>query len=291
MHLADGLLSRRETFNQAFLNHIKQTYTEDSRLHKACRYALEGEGKRIRPLLALLIAELVGGSKTSGLSAAIAVEMIHTYSLVHDDLPAMDNDSLRRGRKTTHIEFDEATALLVGDALLSDSFSLIGHDAQIGAEAKVNMITLLSAAIGSSGMVLGQSLDMDWTGKSGYSKDTLDRIHSLKTGRLIATACELGAIAGGAEADTAARFGRFGEKLGLAFQVIDDLLDASGNHGKTSGKDLDQNKLTYLKILSPKEAKGCADALTEQAFSILEGFGSEAYLLRELCNYLLSRDY
>lgn len=291
MHLADGLLSRRDTFNQAFSNHISQTYTEDSRLHKACRYALEGEGKRIRPLLALLIADLVGGNDNIGMSAAIAIEMIHTYSLVHDDLPTMDNDSLRRGRKTTHVVFDEPTALLVGDALLSDSFALISSDANIGAEAKVKMITELSAAIGSKGMVLGQSLDMDWTGKSGYTKDILDRIHSLKTGRLIATACELGALAGRADDMTTKRFSIFGAKLGLAFQVIDDLLDEKGNHGKTSGKDLEQNKLTYLKILSAEDAKACADDLTEEAYAILEDFGSEADLLRHLCTYLLKRDY
>jgi geranylgeranyl pyrophosphate synthase len=264
-------------------------YGESTRLHEACRYALSGQGKRIRPLLAMAAAEAVGSVRDKALPAAIALEFVHTYSLVHDDLPCMDDDDLRRGRATTHKVFDEATALLVGDALLTDSFQILLQARHLSANAQVELVRTLSEAAGGRGMVYGQDLDMHWTGRSGFTAQDLDAIHANKTGALIAAACAMGAISGEGSAEDVERLKAFGSRLGLAFQIIDDLLDNSTATGKSQGKDADSGKLTYLTIMSRDEANARAERLTNEALQDLLPFGDKGKFLNLLAVQLLQR--
>jgi geranylgeranyl pyrophosphate synthase len=280
-----------ERFEAEWLHVQDRLYPATTRLHAACRYALAGQGKRIRPLLAMAAAEAVGSEWQNALSAAMALEFVHTYSLVHDDLPCMDDDDLRRGRATTHKVFDEATALLVGDALLTDSFQMVLHSTHLPAAVQVKLVQTLSEAAGGRGMVYGQDLDMHWTGRAGFTAQDLDAIHHYKTGALIAAACALGALAGGAGDEAAARLKAFGFKLGLAFQIVDDLLDNSAATGKSQGKDAESGKLTYLSLMSREEAKERATRLTDEAMRDLIPFGDKGAALRLLAEKLLERNY
>lgn len=272
-------------------------YSESIDLHAACRYALTGEGKHIRPLLTLLTADMCGGDQKQALSAAVAIEMVHTYSLIHDDLPCMDDDDVRRGRPTVHKVYGDATALLAGDALLTDAFRVISHPQQWPdvfpsfpqAESRLAQITILAQAAGGRGMVLGQALDMHWTARTGASKQDLDGIHQHKTGCLIAAACSMGAHAASASSKQVEQMGKFGEKLGLAFQICDDLLDEMEGTGKSLGKDTHQGKLTYLRFMSREEAASAAAQLTREAEEILHSFGSRSAPLATLTATLLQR--
>ncbi|WP_176736855.1 polyprenyl synthetase family protein [Oligoflexus tunisiensis] len=278
-----------QRFEAAWRDVQDRLYNEPTRLHAACRYALAGQGKRIRPLLAMAAAEAVGSAWDKALPAAMALEFVHTYSLVHDDLPCMDDDDMRRGRATTHKVFDEATALLVGDALLTDSFQILLQSTHLTAAAQVELVRALSEAAGGRGMVYGQDLDMHWTGRSGFTAQDLDAIHSNKTGALIAAACAMGAIAGEASADGVERLRIFGSRLGLAFQIIDDLLDNSAATGKSQGKDAHSGKLTYLTIMSHAEASARAERLTTEALQDLLPFGEKGKALHGLAVQLLQR--
>jgi geranylgeranyl pyrophosphate synthase len=278
-----------ERFEAEWLAVQDRLYPESTRLHAACRYALAGQGKRIRPLLAMAAAEAVGSDWSSALPAAIALEFIHNYSLVHDDLPCMDDDDLRRGRATTHKVFDEATALLVGDALLTDSFQIILESPQLPATTLVELVRTLSEAAGGRGMVYGQDLDMHWTGRNGFTAADLDAIHMNKTGALIAASCALGGLAGGASMGSVQQLKSFGSKLGLAFQIIDDLLDNSSATGKSQGKDAESGKLTYLSLMSRDEASARAERLTEEALQELRTFGEQGTALRAIAVQLLQR--
>jgi geranylgeranyl pyrophosphate synthase len=280
-----------ERFEAEWLHVQDRLYPESTRLHAACRYALAGQGKRIRPLLAMAAAEAVGSDWQNALPAAMALEFVHTYSLVHDDLPCMDDDDLRRGRATTHKVFDEATALLVGDALLTDSCQVILQSTHLPAPAQVQLVQTLSEAAGGRGMVYGQDLDMHWTGRPGFAAQDLDAIHHNKTGALIAAACALGALAGGAGTEAVARLKAFGFKLGLAFQIVDDLLDNSTATGKSQGKDAESGKLTYLSLMSREEAKERAKGLTDEAMKDLLPFADKGAALRLLAGKLLERNY
>lgn len=237
-----------------------------SRVEKAVEYALLGEGKRIRPLLTLMTCEAAGGDHKNAMGASLAIEMIHTYSLVHDDLPAMDDDSLRRGRPTVHVKFDEATAVLAGDALLTDAFHVLtAYPCSLGDSARLEQIAFLSRAAGSSGMVLGQSLDMEATGKDlGLSH--VEHIHILKTGALLGACFALGALAANVSKTEAETLFRAGTEIGLAYQILDDLLDCDTENGKTPGKDADSGKSTYSS-LGYKKALAIAAEITEQAKS------------------------
>lgn len=244
----------RDTFEKAFHEHVDEFYRGDEKLQEACRYALEGQGKRIRPLLLLLSYQLFSQEWKRALPSAIAVEMVHTYSLVHDDLPLMDDDDLRRGRPTVHKKFDEATALLVGDALLSDAFAILAHT-HAHSGIIVAMLRELSSAIGGRGMVLGQSLDLFWTAKAGYSYEDLLSIHQNKTGKLFAASCALGALAAGADGKDVSALREFGLELGLVFQILDDLLDEQEGTGKSAGKDRESGKLTFLTLMDRVSAQ------------------------------------
>ena len=226
-------------FESNFRLFIEKHYPEGSSLlNNAISYALRGEGKRVRPLLTLLVNYALGGNKESALPAAFAVEMMHTYSLVHDDMPILDNDDLRRGRKTVHVVFDQPTALLAGNSILTDLFSVISKPTgSLSSEQKNLMIAELVEASGSKGMANGQILDLYWAQKQGYTKTDLDEIHLNKTGKLLGCSCALGALSVSSDFKTKESFQRFGELIGLSFQIIDDLLDVSTETGKSAGKD------------------------------------------------------
>ena len=260
------LSSWLNTFEKDFHSTTQKIYSTNEILHQACRYALEGKGKRIRPALVMLCNQAVGGKAEQALKPAIAIEMLHTYSLVHDDLPAMDDDSLRRGRPTVHTVHNEATGILVGDALLTDSFALLSD-----IENGLAMIQELALAAGGSGMVLGQQLDM--LHPVDRSLDDIQKIHLLKTGRLLGSSCTLGAISGGVlDKDELKLLQKFGQTIGLAFQINDDLLDAD-KRGKTAGKDQSLGKTTYLNLLGKNRGAKLALELTEEALSTLKKLG------------------
>jgi len=223
---------------------------------------------------------------------ATAIELIHTYSLIHDDLPAMDDDDLRRGQPTLHKAYDEATAILVGDGLQARAFELIADAPELSAERKVNIIKVLAQASGLRGMVGGQYIDIASTGKD-LSLEELQAMHALKTGALIRAALAMGGIAAGATAEQLAALDEYGRHIGLAFQVVDDILDVEGDTatlGKTGGKDGEANKPTYVKLMGLDGAKTEAQRLLEAALAALDGFGESADHLRDLARYIVERD-
>ena len=269
----------------------RQLYPDESALSRGCRYALEGPGKRVRPALCLMAAQACDGDTGTALWPALAVEWVHTYSLVHDDLPILDDDDLRRGRPTVHRVFDDATALLVGDALLSDAFYILtGCDStELGYDTR-SAVRLLSRAIGGQGMVLGQHLDIKFTGTNDWTWQNLEDIHSRKTGQLISAALQLGALSAGACQQTQQLFGDVGQKIGLVFQLMDDLLDSRPDSGKTPGKDARSGKLTCLSVLSSDEAFCICGDLTATANSLLrEHLGSKAGPLSDFIESLSRR--
>ena len=253
------------------------------RLHAAMRHAALGGGKRMRPLLVYASGTLAGADEGVLDAPAAAVELIHAYSLVHDDLPAMDDDALRRGQPTVHIAFDEATAILAGDALQTRAFEVLaGSDA--GAVLRVAWLQTLARASGVTGMCGGQALDIDATGGS-QPLDALQRMHALKTGALIRASVRLGALAGGVDEDTLQRLDAFADALGLAFQVRDDILDVESSSqalGKTVGKDAAQAKSTYPALLGMDGAKAKLADLDAQMRILLEPFGTHAEALAAL---------
>ena len=264
-----------------------------ARLHEAMRYAVLGGGKRMRPLLAFAAGELARADSARVERAAAAVELIHVYSLVHDDLPCMDDDVLRRGRPTCHIAFDEATAVLVGDALQTLAFYVLAEQplAQ-DAAGQLDMVRILARAAGSRGMAGGQAIDLASTGRE-LGLPELEIMHIHKTGELIRAATLLGARCGnGLAVDEIERLDRFSKFAGLAFQVIDDVLDAQSDTatlGKTAGKDAHQNKPTYVSVLGVAGAREFAADLRRQALQALEAFGARAGRLRELIDFIVLR--
>ena len=263
-------------------------------LHKAMRYSVFAGGKRLRPALVLAACEAVGGKISDGLPAACAVEMIHTYSLIHDDLPAMDDDDLRRGRPTCHKVFGEAFAILAGDALLTIAFETIAKTPR--PDAIGPLVLVFAQRAGCQGMVGGQVLDIEGEGK----KPTLEMvraIHSWKTAALIASCCEGGALAGGGSKEDARVLREFGEKIGLAFQILDDILDitkSSQELGKTAGKDLDAQKATYPAVLSIDGAQKEAQILVDSAMADLDKHFSNrggGKTLKELARFVIERTH
>jgi geranylgeranyl pyrophosphate synthase len=262
-------------------------------LREAMRYASLGGGKRIRPVLAYASALAVGGDLAAADNAAAAIELIHSYSLVHDDLPAMDDDDLRRGKPTVHKAFDEATAILVGDALHSLAFQILSieTDAQ-GANNRLAMVQLLSQAAGATGMVGGQSLDFEAVGVK-LSIQQLEQMHSLKTGAVIRCAVLLGGMSCESTSDSQMRaLANYADNIGLAFQVQDDILDVvadTSQLGKPQGSDSDKNKPTYVSLLGLDEAKALANSLSSKAIAALKEFPASADRLRELAAFVVSR--
>lgn len=264
-------------------------------LTAAMRYATLGGGKRMRPILAYAAGELTQASPDAVDGVAAAVEMIHAYSLVHDDLPCMDDDVLRRGKPTCHVEFDEATALLVGDALQSLAFDLLsGRELASHPAIQLEMVSILAAAAGSRGMAGGQAIDLDAVGRS-LTLPELEFMHVHKTGALIRAAALLGARCGTAlDADGLARLDRFAKYIGLAFQVVDDVLDADSNTatlGKTAGKDADHHKPTYVQVLGVSDARQLALEMRATAIGALAPFGARARRLEELSDFIVMRKF
>jgi len=265
-----------------------------ARLREAMRYAVLGGGKRVRPLLVFAAGALFDAPVPALARCAAAVEMIHAYSLVHDDMPCMDDDALRRGKPTVHKQFDEATALLAGDALQAQAFLLLaGEDADDGIDAagRLAMLRTLAEAAGADGMCGGQAIDLDSVGKQ-LNQAELEHMHRLKTGALLRASVRLGALCGGADAAALAALEAYARAVGLAFQVVDDVLDASADSatlGKTAGKDAADNKPTYVSLLGLEPARALAGRLREQAQAALAPFGASAERLRELADLIVQR--
>ncbi|MDP2135629.1 MAG: polyprenyl synthetase family protein [Sulfuritalea sp.] len=265
-----------------------------ARLHEAMRYAVLGGGKRVRPLLCHAAGAIFNIDGAVLDAPAIAVELIHAYSLVHDDLPCMDDDDLRRGKPSCHVQFDEATALLVGDALQTLAFQTLSNRlAGIAAARQIEMLHLLAVAAGSRGMAGGQAIDLAAVGQQ-LSIGELEHMHIHKTGALIRAAVLLGAHCGEAAPDSLERLGHFANRIGLLFQVVDDILDAEASTatlGKTAGKDAAQNKPTYVNILGTREAKAMASKLRQDAHTVLAPFGDAALRLHELADFIVERTF
>ncbi len=265
------------------------------RLHEAMRYAVLDGGKRVRPLLCFAAGEICAAPVARLEVAAAAVEMIHAYSLVHDDMPCMDDDILRRGKPTVHVEYDQATALLVGDALQSLAFQLLS-DVPLAASpaAQLEMVNALAVASGSRGMAGGQAIDLESTGKP-LSLPELEFMHIHKTGALIRAAVTLGARCGEAlEPGAATHLDRYAKCIGLAFQVVDDVLDSDASTatlGKTAGKDAMQGKATYVSALGLVRARAFAEELRVEAHTALAGFGGRAARLAQLADFIVLRKF
>ena len=277
------------------LEHYLNKYTFPGRLLDAMRYAVMAGGKRLRPALCLAAAEAVSGAGDDGLLAAgCAIEFIHTYSLIHDDLPAMDDDVLRRGKSTCHVAFDEATAILAGDALLSLAFEILSEDTSNGhRDAKTHQaIKIISRAAGPRGMVEGQMQDMLAEGKT-LSLEMLERLHALKTGALIRASVETGALLAGANERQYQHLKEYAQLLGVAFQVADDLLNIEGDPavmGKSAGTDADKKKSTYPSLLGMGTSRIKASHLIDRALQLLDIFDKKADPLRVIAAYVIQRD-
>jgi len=264
----------------------------EARVYEAMRYYCLGGGKRLRPFLVAAGADMFDVPRERALRAGAAVELVHCYSLVHDDLPAMDDDELRRGRPTTHIEFDEATAILAGDGLLTLAFEVLADPATHDDPAvRCALVTALAAAAGARGMVGGQMFDLAAEERT-LDLDEISRLQHLKTGQLFNYSCVAGAILGGASKKELDALAAYAKDLGLAFQIADDLLDIEGNEdevGKKVGKDAEAGKATFVSILGVEEARNKATQLVEQATSHLEFYCERADLLRDVARFVIER--
>ncbi|MBF0562912.1 MAG: polyprenyl synthetase family protein [Alphaproteobacteria bacterium] len=278
--------------NQELDRLLDRTDAPEGRVLDAMRYSALDGGKRLRPFLVMTTASLFKVSAASALRVAAAIEMIHCYSLIHDDLPAMDNDDLRRGKPTCHRQFDEATAILAGDALLTLAFEVLG-EAETHADPAVRceLVVQLAKASGANGMVGGQMIDL-LAGNMVMDMNGITRLQQMKTGRIIAFACEAGPILGKAPRQIRTHFQAYAHDLGLAFQIADDLLDTEGDAavvGKATGKDAAAGKATFVSLLGAERARAQADMLVEQAVSHMDAFGEEADLLRAVARFVVER--
>lgn len=291
---ADWMAATQIRVEQGLARHLPPATSTPARLHDAMRYATLGGGKRVRPLLAFAAGELTGAAPDKLEVAACAVELIHAYSLVHDDLPCMDDDVLRRGRPTCHVEFDEPTALLVGDSLQTLAFELLAGQPASDPAGQLEMIALLAHASGSRGMAGGQAIDLAAVGKV-LDQPELELMHALKTGALIRAAILLGALSGDPLA-AGERVGldRFAKRAGLLFQVVDDILDCTASTatlGKTAGKDEAAAKPTYVSLLGLDGARTYAGELRSDALAALAPFGKRGARLTELADFICDRQF
>ena len=274
----DRLLPPEDTFPQS--------------IHQAMRYSVFAGGKRLRPILCVEAGRLLGATAPSLLRIASALELVHTYSLIHDDLPALDNDDLRRGKPTCHRAFGESTAILTGDALLTLAYEVLAEPGLTSPECQLRIVYELAHATGTcEGMVAGQVLDLETTNQD-VDATTLEMIHSAKTGAFLCAAVRCGAIFAGATEGDLDRITIYGRKIGLAFQIADDLLDVLGSSatlGKTAGKDDEQRKATYPALYGIDESRRKASALVEEACESLEPYGKAASRLQELAYFLIER--
>lgn len=288
--LAEWTQARLARFEQAAAARLPPATQRPQRLHEAIRYAVLQGGKRVRPLLVYAAGELTGAPEAALDCAALAVEYLHVYSLVHDDLPCMDDDVLRRGRPTVHVAFDEATAMLAGDALQAEAFDVLAT-ALLPPAVLVRLVRELARAAGTAGMCGGQAIDLAAVGRT-LSLADLEQMHRMKTGALLAAAVRMGALAGAPRHADELALDRYARAIGLAFQVVDDVLDVeetSAALGKTAGKDAAQGKPTYVSLLGLDAAKARAGELHAEAVEALAGFGARAARLRQLADFIVLR--
>lgn len=289
------LLNKKELIDSHLDAHLPSDLLPPVKIHEAMRYSVFAGGKRLRPILTLASAEACGGSEENALFPACATELLHTYSLVHDDLPAMDDDDLRRGRPTSHKVFGEAIAILAGDALQAEAFHFIAHTPPTEHFTVANYLEEFALCAGSQQLIGGQVLDLEGEGEDNLlSHDELIAIHERKTAALLTTSICLGAMTANASAEQLQALNTFGYNLGLAFQVIDDILDVTADTatlGKTAGKDQAVNKSTYPAILGLEASKAEAKRLTELSLSALQPFGEAAIHLHQIAHHLLDREY
>jgi geranylgeranyl diphosphate synthase type II len=290
-----ALAERRAAVEEALQAALPAESDWPETIHRAMRYSLLAGGKRIRPLLVLAAGEAVGGAREELLPLACAVEMIHTYSLVHDDLPAMDDDDLRRGKPTSHKVFGEAIAILAGDALLTHAFqrlACVPADAEPARIARrLEATALLAEACGTGGLIGGQVMDLESEGRA-IDAAALERLHRAKTGALLSACVRGGALLGGARGEERAALARYAAAIGLAFQVVDDVLDATedaAHLGKTAGKDAAAHKATYVSLHGVERARAMADGLLADALAALVPLGTRAALLEALARQIVHR--
>ena len=291
--MKEYLISRQKMVEDALQAYLPKPSVKPKTIHKAMRYSVFAGGKRLRPILCLAVAECCGGEAASALPLACAVECIHTYSLIHDDLPCMDNDDLRRGMPTSHKVFGEAIAVLTGDALLTFAFELAAQVPGWPRYSLKDVIRELAIASGSRSLIAGQVLDLESEGKR-VSLPLLRFIHESKTAALLRATIRLGAMSANATPARLHSLSDFGTALGLAFQVIDDILDvtqSSETLGKSAGKDLASEKATYPSVIGLEASRKVARKLTEEAHRSLKPFGLKAEILHGLADYLLDREY
>jgi geranylgeranyl diphosphate synthase type II len=292
MRLKKDVKEKRELVNITIDRFLPRKDEYPKIIHKAIRYTLFAGGKRIRPYLAITTYQLFGHKDKKILPVAAAIELIHTYSLIHDDLPDIDNDDFRRGKLASHKEFGEDIALLAGDALIVEAFKiLLTVDAK--PKVKAELIREFAEVTGSKGLIAGQVVDVESEGKS-VSPETLDYIHMNKTAKLITTAVRFGAIMAEACEDDIERITEFGRTLGLLFQIVDDILDVEGSiekMGKMTGVDIKKGKVTYPQIYGIEKAKEKAQELKGKAQEIISFYGSKAEFLKKICAYIATREF
>ncbi|MTF39179.1 geranylgeranyl diphosphate synthase CrtE [Cyanobacterium aponinum] len=263
------------------------------KIYEAMRYSLLAGGKRLRPILCLAVAELLGQTEDVAMPTACALEMIHTMSLIHDDLPAMDNDDYRRGRLTNHKVYGEDIAILAGDGLLAYAFEFVAIKTScIPSERIVKVLAILGKAVGANGLVGGQVLDLECEGKADVTADTLSFIHRRKTGALLEACVSSGAVLAGASEDDLARLSVYAQNIGLAFQIVDDILDVTATSeelGKTAGKDISAQKATYPRIWGLDTSRQKAEELIKNAIAQLDIYGDKAQPLRAIAEYIINR--
>ncbi|MFL6530327.1 MAG: polyprenyl synthetase family protein [Chthoniobacterales bacterium] len=293
MELKAYLAARQKEVDRALDRFLPNEKTKPATIHKAMRYSLFAGGKRLRPILCLAAAEACGGETKAALPFACAVECIHTYSLVHDDLPSMDNDDLRRGRPTSHKVFGDGIAVLTGDGLLTIAFEIATHAEPTRRHSLRDMLRDLAVAAGSQKLIAGQVADLEGEGQK-VTRAGLRYIHENKTAAMLAVSVRLGAMTANATDKQLAAITDFGHSLGLAFQVIDDILDVtqtSEKLGKSAGKDVAAQKATYPAVIGLDASRREAKRLTEKADAALKSFGARANMLRQIASYLLAREY
>lgn len=292
---ASYLHQKKALIDQHLDAHLPTELTVPGRIHEAMRYSVFAGGKRLRPILTLAAAKACGGSEQDALFPACATELLHTYSLVHDDLPAMDDDDLRRGRPTSHVVFGDAIAVLAGDALQAEAFHFIAHTPPTATYLVADYLREFAVCAGSQKLIGGQVLDLAGEGEETLlSHDELIAIHERKTAALLTTSIRLGAMTANATSQQLEALTTFGYNLGLAFQVIDDILDVTADTatlGKTAGKDEAVNKSTYPAILGLEESKKEAHRLTDLSLAALKDFGEQGKHLTQIAHQLLDREY
>lgn len=289
--MKNRLNENAKKIDAALKEYVGKKDNPQSIIYDAMEYSLFAGGKRLRPTLMLETARMCGGDEQDIIPFACAMEMIHTYSLIHDDLPAMDNDDLRRGKPTNHIKFGEATAILAGDALLNKAFEIVSSHDFKNPHLAIKALKELSKSSGTEGMIGGQIVDMESEGKK-ITADTLAYIHLLKTGAIIRSSCTIGAIMSGASEEEIEAVDEFASKLGTAFQIQDDILDCIGSEeelGKPIGSDKDSGKNTYVKLLGIEKSKELVREYSQYAIDALEIFGGKAEFLKNLTIYLTER--